>query len=93
MTGSDGIGDEPYSIDANNKDRFPYMIEIRGPYINGDLNHDGEVDMKDVAPAAKAFGSYPGHPRWNPVTDINQDDNVDMKDISLIAKNFGKSWT
>jgi thermitase len=93
VTGSDGIGDEPYSIDANNKDRFPYMIEIRGPYINGDLNHDGEVDMKDVAPAAKAFGSYPGHPRWNPVTDINQDDNVDMKDISLIAKNFGKSWT
>ena len=93
LKGSDGIGDTPYSIDANNKDRFPYMIEIRGPYINGDLNHDGEVDMKDVATAAKAFGSYPGHPRWNPVADINQDGNVDMKDISLIAKNFGKSWT
>jgi thermitase len=93
LTGSDGIGDTPYSIDINNKDRFPYMIEIRGPYIKGDLNHDGKVDVKDVAAAAAAFGSYPGQPRWNPTADVNQDGKIDIRDIAFIAKNFGKSWT
>jgi parallel beta-helix repeat protein len=93
FTRSDGIGDTPYPVDADNIDRFPYMIEIRGPYINGDLNHDGKVDIKDVATAAAAFGSYPGHPRWNSAADVNQDGKIDIKDISLIAKNFGKSWT
>jgi thermitase len=93
LKGSDGIGDTPYTIDANNKDRFPYMIKIRGPYINGDLNHDGKVDLRDVATAAAAFGSCPGQPRWNPVADVNQDGKIDLRDIAFIAKNFGKSWT
>jgi len=49
------------------------------------------VDMKDIAIAAMAFGSYPGHPRWNLIVDINQDNHVDMRDIALIARNFGKT--
>jgi len=52
---------------------------------------DGKVDMRDVGLAAKAFGSYPGHPRWNPIADINNDKKVDMKDIGAIAKQFGKT--
>lgn len=55
----------------------------------GDLNDDGEVDMRDIAIAAMAFGSYPGHSRWNIIADINQDSQVDMRDIALIARNFG----
>lgn len=93
VTGNDGIGDTPYTIDANNKDRFPYMIQIKGPYIPGDLNHDGKVDIRDLAVAARAFGSYPSHPRWNPLCDINHDGKVDIRDLALIAKNFGKKWT
>jgi parallel beta-helix repeat protein len=41
----DGIGDTPYTIDANNKDNYPLMY----PYIPGDINHDGTVDMTDAA--------------------------------------------
>lgn len=56
--------------------------------LREDLNADGEVDMKDTVIAAIAFGSYPGHPRWNPIADVNQDNKVDMRDIATIARNI-----
>jgi hypothetical protein len=52
---------------------------------------DYKVDMKDIGRAARAFGSYPGHERWDAVSDINVDYKVDMKDIGGIARQFG--WT
>ncbi|NIO36196.1 hypothetical protein GTO27_00670 [Candidatus Bathyarchaeota archaeon] len=55
-----------------------------------DLDKNGCVDMRDIAVAASAFGSYPSHPRWNPNADMNKDNQVDMKDIVNIARNFGK---
>lgn len=58
----------------------------------GDLNGDGGVDIKDIAIAAIAFGSYPSHPRWNPIADINQDGKVDIKDLASIATNFGETY-
>jgi len=57
-----------------------------------DVNYDLKVDVKDIAIGAKAFGSFPSHPLWNPHADINQDNKVDIKDIALIAKNFGKTY-
>jgi hypothetical protein len=57
----------------------------------GDFNYDGKVDMKDIGRVAKAFGSYPDHPRWNPVCDTNADNKIDMKDVVITAKGFG--WT
>jgi hypothetical protein len=54
-----------------------------------DITYDGKVDMRDVGMAAKAFGSYPGHPRWEKEADINFDNKVDMKDIGAIARKFG----
>ncbi len=52
---------------------------------------DFKVDMRDVGRAAKAFGSVPGHPRWDPACDVNDDFKVDMRDIGNIARKFG--WT
>jgi hypothetical protein len=59
-----------------------------------DLNHDYKVDIKDVSLAARAFGTSPGWPMWNPIADITgpngvPDGKVDIRDISFIAKNFG----
>ncbi len=91
-TGSDDKGDTPYSIEVNNVDHYPLM----NPWIAappGDINRDGKVDIKDVAIAAKAFGSCPGHPRWNPISDINLDGRVDIFDIALIAKMFGNHYS
>jgi ABC-type transport system substrate-binding protein len=50
---------------------------------------DLSVDGSDVIIAAKAFGSYPGSPRWNPAADITGDFNVDGLDIIQIARDFG----
>lgn len=55
-----------------------------------DLNGDGQVDMKDVGEVARAFGAYPGHPRWNPAADIDVDGVVTMKDICIVCRDFGK---
>jgi len=57
----------------------------------GDLNNDGVVDIRDISIAGRAYGSYPGHPRWNPNADINNDNIIDIRDISTIGRNFGKT--
>jgi hypothetical protein len=59
--------------------------------LMGDVNGDGKVDGKDIALIVKAFGSYPGHPRWNPNADINNDNKIDAKDVALTLKNYGKT--
>lgn len=58
--------------------------------ILGDINGDDKVDIRDIATAALAFGTYLNHPRWNPDADITRDLKVDIHDLALIAKNFGK---
>ena len=89
LTGSDGIGDTAHVIDENNQDNYPLM----NPYVPlfCDLNDDGKVDISDVLAAAMAFGSHPGHPRWNPAADLNGDSQVRVDDILTIALNFGKT--
>lgn len=56
-----------------------------------DLNSDGTVDIHDLIIAAKAYGSHPAHPRWNPDADINQDNQINIHDLLIIALNFGKT--
>lgn len=90
VTGSDGIGDISYIIDNYNRDRYPLMTPYSLQLLQSDLNFDLKVDIKDLAIAAEAFGSYPGHPKWNPVADLNQDDKVDIRDLVAIAKSYGK---
>jgi hypothetical protein len=64
---------------------------VRASSVREDLNGDGKVDIKDVAIVGKAFGSYPGHPRWNSAADLNGDGVVDALDLALVAKGFGKT--
>jgi parallel beta-helix repeat protein len=87
-TGSDGISDTSYVIDANNTDHYPLM----NPYVFllGDLNHDVKVNLKDVMAAVQAFNSFPGQPRWNPDADIDNNGRVDMRDLLIIVLNFNK---
>jgi len=73
----------------------PYdgQIKIKGYVIGipGDLNHDGKVDVKDLVLFTKAFGAFPGHPRWNPDADLNGDNKVNIIDLIMLKRNFGKS--
>lgn len=64
-----------------------------------DVNDDLKVDIRDIATAAKAFGSFLGHPRWNSQVDITgagylvPDGKVDIRDIALIVNNFGEIYS
>jgi len=60
--------------------------------LMGDVNGDGRVDMKDIAIVARAFGSTPGSPNWNPAADVGGFGIVNMKDIALVARNFGQNY-
>ncbi|MCJ7425432.1 dockerin type I domain-containing protein [Candidatus Bathyarchaeota archaeon] len=81
----DGIVDNPYVINPINIDNCPLMSR----YLRGDVNHDGKVDVRDVARVAKAFGSYPGHASWNPHADINEDLKIDVRDVAATCIRFG----
>lgn len=59
----------------------------------GDINGDGIVDYADISIVCRAYGSYPGHPRWDKRADINGDEFVDYADIGICARNYGKSGT
>jgi hypothetical protein len=78
-----GEGEIPHNLQHGVYRMYPNHI--------GDFNWDYIVDMKDIRRAAKAFGTYPGHERWDPICDTNGDDLIDMKDIRMVAKGFG--WT
>jgi uncharacterized protein (DUF2141 family) len=58
--------------------------------ILGDINGDGNVDIKDVGIVAKAFGTTPSDPRWNPAADLDGNGKIDTRDIAIVAANFGK---
>jgi hypothetical protein len=83
---NDGISDVPYIIDPNNIDHHPLMAL----YLYGDVNHDGLIDIRDLARVAAAFGSYPGQPRWNRNTDVNEDGIVDIRDLVITGVRFGQ---
>ncbi|MGA3191818.1 MAG: cohesin domain-containing protein [Candidatus Bathyarchaeia archaeon] len=59
--------------------------------IMGDLNGDGVVDIKDAILAAKAYGSSPGDPNWNPVADLDGNGTVNIIDLILLCMNFGRT--
>jgi parallel beta-helix repeat protein len=84
-----GIGSVPYVIDTQNIDYHP----LRSPYMLGDVNHDGRIDIKDVSTVAKAFGAKFGDPSWNPYADIDETGEVTMIDVGISARNFGRVWT
>jgi hypothetical protein len=78
----------PFEIDLSDNSLTDGSVKVK---LMGDIDGDGKVDMKDVGWVVDAFGSYPGHPRWNPDADLNQGGFVDMKDIGLTVINFGKT--
>jgi hypothetical protein len=59
--------------------------------IPGDLNSDGAVNIFDLRIVAKAFGSRPGDPYWDPRADLNRDGRISILDLVLVAINYGRT--
>lgn len=90
-----GFESRDYSIPGSGVYRCPFWQSNSDGWreLKGDVNGDGKVDMKDIGTVAKAFGSNPGDPLWNPAADLNGDGKVDMVDVSMAAADFGKTAT
>jgi parallel beta-helix repeat protein len=89
----DGIGDTPYVIDANNQDNYPLV----SPFLVGDINHDGAVDLNDLLLVDGAYGTEPGDADWNCHCDIagseeDSDGVIDVHDLTTVGKNYGKNY-
>jgi parallel beta-helix repeat protein len=87
--GSDGIGDTPYVIDSNNRDRYPLMYPWKVT-LETDVNADGIVNIVDVTLVAKAFASRPGDHNWDERADIDNNGVVNVIDLGRVCKDFGK---
>jgi len=64
----------------------------RNLYLPGDITHDGQVDMRDIGRIARAYGTEPGDPLWNPKADLTKDAVVDDQDFDIATANYGKTW-
>jgi hypothetical protein len=61
-------------------------------YFEGDINHDGKVNILDVTKAAIAYNSAPGYTRWDPEADVDKNRWINIVDITKIAIKFGKEY-
>jgi uncharacterized protein (DUF2141 family) len=60
--------------------------------IQGDVNGDRRVDMKDIGYIARRFLVPASDPLWDSNADINGDGKIDMKDIGIAAKHFAEHY-
>jgi hypothetical protein len=55
-----------------------------------DVDHNGKIDLSDVLAVAIAFGSFPGHPKWNPACDFDHNDKIDLSDYLGVVIHYGE---
>ncbi|MDH5769779.1 MAG: PQQ-binding-like beta-propeller repeat protein [Candidatus Bathyarchaeota archaeon] len=79
----------PDEIDASDNTYIVNTVMIIAP---SDIDANGEVNIIDVAIAARAYGSTSETPLWNESADINKDGIINIMDIALVAHDFGKIY-
>lgn len=80
----DGIGDIPQILDASNRDNYPLMK----PFILGDCNHDGIVNIKDAAQIGLHWLQMVPPAPVN--LDFNGDGVINKEDATIIGANWQK---
>jgi len=70
-------------------DEHPLMA----PYVPGDINHDGHVNVLDLGIMGLAWNSSappPPDPKWDPHADLNEDGVIDEEDLEILGEHWLK---
>jgi len=67
------------------------IISIAGDITGTDGWPDRKISIQDLFIVAKAFGSHPRHPKWNPNADLNTDKKINIRDLKLVSDEYGKT--
>ena len=59
------------------------------PYIVGDINNDGHIDVVDLLYLADSWGKVIGQAGYDAGNDLNGDFAVDVLDLLAMAGNWG----
>jgi parallel beta-helix repeat protein len=89
-TGSDGIGDHPYAINADNQDRYPLTKPVSGPA--GDVDGDRDVDRFDISLMASVYRVVYPSPQYDRRCDLDLDGDIDLFDVVKAAGHYGTTW-
>lgn len=64
-------------------------VQASGP-LPGDIDGDSQVNINDLVLLAKAFGTTPNDPAWNPDADIDNDGTIGLADLAILAHHYGQ---
>lgn len=73
---------------ADNKGRL-YTVVPPCAQLQGDLDCNCVVDVRDVTKAAARWRMTAAHEDWNPDYDFDKDDDVDIVDIMWVVAQWG----
>lgn len=76
-------------VDTADNTRIDGIVWIRK--MLGDVNGNDMVDVYDMFPLGKAYGSKLGDLNWNGDCDFNVDGKVNQSDLEIQANNYGRS--
>jgi hypothetical protein len=89
-----GTAYESYNVRLVVKDNEGAVSETSisiTPWIAGDTNGDGDVNIIDLARMGKSWNTHSGDPKYSDGTDINNDDVVNILDLVILGLNWGNT--
>lgn len=72
---------------ASDHDPVIVSINVRGPaVIEGDLDADGDIDLRDFFVFTRSLASRAGNSRFNPAADFNNNGRIDFSDFRTFIR-------